>query len=742
MRFVTVQKRLHTYWRRLLDAHTRAVVQLPRWRHPLIGYLVGLLLIGLGLGMGLVETQLLSPFSFPGVPLLFAIVLVALFWGVGPAIFSILLSLLVLDYLYIAPTGVFSGYGWEEGAQLLTFAAAGIVIAILTSQRESTRLRAIAAEQEAVAHARQLTATFEAINDGIVVYNRREQVLQTNAATCSLFGIHALTEPDQVHAADELLRQAARHDEQGHLLPEKRQPLSRIFKGERLTGPKAADVQVRTPDGREIVLNMSGAPIRGDAGSIERAVLIYRDVTQRRYLERRTSQALEALLEMAHVLVQVPDHAGQEEQTSPAGDLSEQVAQRFAELAASVIESKHVALLAIEPEEERAYPLACRGFTSRQEQQWRAQLAHSPELINQIGSETLVSQLKNDEILLLDGMSLPVYAPVLPYYVQAVLVAPICVNNRLVGLLCMDDGSREHIYTPYEEALIQTITRLAAQLLLRAQLQRDYALARANELAQREANRRMEEFLGIVCHELKTPLTVMRGSIQLAERKVKRLVATEVVGADELRRFAPVQALLERARYQVAIQDRLVNDLLDASRVQARTLRLAMNPCNLVSIVQEAVEDQRQIAVSRTLRLEPPSQADMPVHGDADRLAQVVVNYLTNALKYSPSDRPIAVRLAARGHIARVSVQDQGPGLAETEHEQIWERFYRVPDIEAQSESVGGLGVGLYLCRTIIEQHGGQVGVQSAPGQGATFWFTLPLIQPARQTGTLPERTT
>ena len=99
------QKRFRTYVRRLVDWHTNAVTQLPRWRHPLVGYLVGLLLVALGLGVGVVETQLLLPFSFPGVPLLFVVVLVALLWGVGPAIFAMLLSLLVLDYWYIPPFG-------------------------------------------------------------------------------------------------------------------------------------------------------------------------------------------------------------------------------------------------------------------------------------------------------------------------------------------------------------------------------------------------------------------------------------------------------------------------------------------------------------------------------------------------------------------------------------------------------------------------------------------------------------
>ena len=219
----------------------------------------------------------------------------------------------------------------------------------------------------------------------------------------------------------------------------------------------------------------------------------------------------------------------------------------------------------------------------------------------------------------------------------------------------------------------------------------------------------------------------MRGSLQLAERKVKRLISTEALLTDEMRRFAPVQALLERARSQISIQDRLVNDLLDTSRIQARTLQLLMKPCNLVSIVQEAVEDQRQIVSARTIHLETPAGIDMPVFADADRLVQVVTNYLTNALNYSSTDRPVEVRLHTDGHIAQVSVRDEGPGLPAAEHERVWERFYRMPGTEVRSGSGGGLGLGLHVCRTIIELHGGRVGVDSRPGEGSTFWFTLPL---------------
>src|SRR5438876_10697185 len=154
---------------------------------------------------------------------------------------------------------------------------------------------------------------------------------------------------------------------------------------------------------------------------------------------------------------------------------------------------------------------------------------------------------------------------------------------------------------------------LAALIYTRAQLLREHAESQANALALREANRRMEVFLSMICHELKAPLTVMRGSLQLAERKVKRLVSLEAPVPAELRRFASVQALLERAQSQIVFQDRLVNDLLDVSRIQAQTLKLFMVSCNLGSIVQEAVEDQQQIAPSRTIRLQMPVEQAVPV---------------------------------------------------------------------------------------------------------------------------------
>jgi signal transduction histidine kinase len=117
---------------------------------------------------------------------------------------------------------------------------------------------------------------------------------------------------------------------------------------------------------------------------------------------------------------------------------------------------------------------------------------------------------------------------------------------------------------------------------------------------------------------------------------------------------------------------------------------------------------------------------------DAERISQVISNYVINALKYAPEDQPIEVRLEQKGERALFSVRDRGPGLSPSEQEKIWERFQRVEGIKRQRGFAVGMGLGLYISRAIIEQHQGEVGVESVKGEGSTFWFTLPLIEDER----------
>lgn len=718
------QKSMYRCLQQFVARLTTALHRQPGWRHPIAGYLAGLLLVGFGLGIGLVETHLLSSFFFPGVLLLFSASVVALLWGVGPAVFAIVLSLFALGYLYVPPFDVLGENGWNGLLQLLTFAAAGGIIAVLANQRERTQQRALAAEQEARMRASQLEATFEAMSDGVIVYQKQGRVLQANQAAHDLFGLDALPAAGEADTRQALLHQVVQCDEGGHVLPEQRRPLARLLRGEVLTGSKSIDTLLRTPDGREVLLNISGAPIHEQDSTIERAVVICRDVTERRRLERQTTEALQALLAMAEALVELPAHPNVD--TFPR---SASVCQRLVELTRCVVTGAHVTMLIVEPEEERLCPIASVGFTDQEEQRWREQLTSSPDLIDYLGYPSLLVHLRNDEVLMLDGMSLPVHTHVLPYYVRTVLVTPICMSNQLTGILCVDSGSHEHTYTGHEMSLTHTIARLAALILEYERLQQQHVEAQAKELILCAANIHLQACIDLISRELQTPLTVIKGNIHLAEEKVKRLIDAEAPETDMTRQFAPALALLESARGQVAIQSRLVKDLVDISRVQTGTLKLLIISCNLVSIVREAVEEQRQAAPSRLIHLALPARGTVVVHADAERIGQVVTHYLANALKYSSPDQPVEVRLALKEQTVSISVRDEGPGLPFIEHQRIWQCFYRTPGIETQDGSRGGLGVGLSLCRSIIQRHRGQVGVQSEPGQGSTFWFTLPCVE-------------
>jgi signal transduction histidine kinase len=150
-------------------------------------------------------------------------------------------------------------------------------------------------------------------------------------------------------------------------------------------------------------------------------------------------------------------------------------------------------------------------------------------------------------------------------------------------------------------------------------------------------------------------------------------------------------------------------------------------PCDVGAILRDVVDEQRQLAPDRRIVLAGPPDVQAPVIADVDRIGQVVTNYLTNALKYSAEESPVMAGLDVSATAARVWVLDAGPGIPPEEQEQIWERFYRVPGISYQSGSGIGLGMGLYISRTIVERHQGRVGVESSPGAGSTFWFTLPL---------------
>jgi signal transduction histidine kinase len=255
------------------------------------------------------------------------------------------------------------------------------------------------------------------------------------------------------------------------------------------------------------------------------------------------------------------------------------------------------------------------------------------------------------------------------------------------------------------------------------------AEAQAHELAaMKQLQERMDEFLATASHDLRAPLTVTMGSISLATGRFERLAAAVLAQPPDLvKQVEATRRSLDETSQSVNRLARLVALLFDISLVRAGKLELHCVPCDLVAVVREPLEALRLASPQRTIDLQVLAAGPVPVVADADRIGQVVTNYLTNALKYSPEDQAVAVRVDVTGAGARVAVADHGPGLPQREHDRIWQAFYRAEGVRVQSGSGSGLGLGLHICKTIVERHGGQVGVESAGGQGSTFSFTLPL---------------
>jgi signal transduction histidine kinase len=251
---------------------------------------------------------------------------------------------------------------------------------------------------------------------------------------------------------------------------------------------------------------------------------------------------------------------------------------------------------------------------------------------------------------------------------------------------------------------------------------------------QKELESQREAFVSMVTHELKTPLTSLQGNVQLAQRWLTRLFSqAEQLPPEQQHVLEEVLTMLSRSQQQLRIQHRLINDLLDVSRIQEDKLELRLTPCDLVELVYETVQDYQAAHPSRLIILELPEQDLLQVTADRDRLRQVLSNYLTNALKFSPDTEPVHVGLSLEVGNVRVWVQDHGPGLSHEQQQHIWKRFYQAPQPSNQSWSQVGLGLGLYICQQLINRQQGQVGIESTLGHGATFWFTLPLLSSCQQ---------
>ena len=173
--------------------------------------------------------------------------------------------------------------------------------------------------------------------------------------------------------------------------------------------------------------------------------------------------------------------------------------------------------------------------------------------------------------------------------------------------------------------------------------------------------------------------------------------------------------------------ERLIGELLDVSKMQAGKLEFILESIDLSALVREVAETMQQIETSHTITVD--ATQPLLMEGDQGRLEQVLINLLTNAIKYSPKGETVEVTVSSTSETATIRVRDHGAGIPQEQREKIFERFYRIDD--PKRGKISGLGMGLYVVKEIVKQHQGTILVESELGKGSTFSIILPLKQKA-----------
>ncbi|QNN41857.1 sensor histidine kinase [Pedobacter roseus] len=229
---------------------------------------------------------------------------------------------------------------------------------------------------------------------------------------------------------------------------------------------------------------------------------------------------------------------------------------------------------------------------------------------------------------------------------------------------------------------------------------------------RKQAEHKKDEFISIASHELKTPLTSVKGYIQLLQRSLNRDDKTMA------------QNHLEKASIQLEKLNDLIVDLLDISKIESGKMKFNMKSFCADNMVNNAIEMLQQS--NPDFKITKLGKTEEMIFGDEMRLEQVVINFITNAIKYAPGTNQVNVTINIKDGKLYLAVKDFGIGISKEQQHKIFDKFYRV---EENSNRFNGLGIGLYICSEIINRHGGTIGVNSVPDEGSEFYFIVPTTE-------------
>lgn len=419
------------------------------------------------------------------------------------------------------------------------------------------------------------------------------------------------------------------------------------------------------------------------------------DITDRTRAEdalRRQAARLEALAEASRVFASGLDYKA----------TLDTVARRLSEIIGD-----GTLIRVISPDGEWLVPVAIYHPTPERAALRRQMIATAPQRTTEGITARVIGSGQTLRIphLTLDVVHGEMKTEYWPYLegVTSLMIAPLKHRRQVIGHISLMRDAGGAAYTHEDETLLEDLAHRAAQAIENARL---YGEAQAAVAAR-------DEFLSIASHELRTPLTALR----LALENMRRVSSREAI-----ERLPPqyVERVLATAERQGQRLEKLVSALLDVSRIHMGRLELDVEEVELASVVSEATAQLEDEAAQTGSAIQVRGEV---VRGYWDRLrvSQVITNLLSNAVKYG-GGKPVEIEYGPRDGRAFLVVRDHGIGIDPADQPQIFERFERA----VSSRNYGGLGLGLYIVKRIVESHGGTIRVESTPGEGAAFFVELP----------------
>lgn len=572
---------------------------------------------------------------------------------------------------------------------LLVLMSIGIIfVAVMMVFRIERSLEASIARQ-----VKRTEAMIAGMADGVMLVDGEGKTVFINPAGADLLGTAVVGVPMEKHAETYRLRAL-----DGHILDAREVPAAHALS----TGKAVKDVTVVIDQGKEkpLTVSMSAVPLQEEE-RVTGVIVSFRDVTERRRLE----EEMQVQAERAQILADAGAFfASNIDPVWVTQAVAERVAEVLGDWAAVILktpESNELRVSAIYHRDMASLGLAWSYM-------YRQPLTVGEGIIGQVISSGYPSLTSNLDPQTRDTSS-PTYHAV-QMKLSSLLVLPLRSRREIIGALVIAANDPERQMNDQRLPLAEDLAERAALAIENARLYTEQVEARRKV---EDLSRLKDEFLSIASHELRTPVTSIKGYTQLA----KALIQENDLGTSA--------EYLDTALDQIDRMSRLILELLDVSRIETGRLEIRREKIDWIPFVRSVVARHHTAVRDRHFSLDLPEQS-AHVAGDRDRLEQVVGNLLENAVKYSPDGSDIAIRVKEESDRVVTAISDRGIGIPSDELGQVFERFHRGRQVS--STNYGGLGLGLYISKQIIERHGGNIWVESREGQGTTFYFALPSL--------------